>query len=257
MTDDAPLHRDRRRAGSFGAAAEQYDRHRPKYPADLISGVVGRPGVHALDVGAGTGIASRQLAGAGAEVLAVEPDPNMARMAADKGVRVEVASFEEWDPAGRTFDLVVFAQSFHWVEPRGALAKVASILRPGGRLALLWNRITPVRPTLEQFDAAYAGLLDEWKRPSTTIESDDELGPLLAAAGFSAERRRCVEDLHFSTADWVEMVTTYSNVLSLTPGDQAELRSRLQRCIGTMGVAATNDALAVVCTLNQASAAEP
>ncbi|MCW2686159.1 MAG: methylase involved in ubiquinone/menaquinone biosynthesis [Mycobacterium sp.] len=71
-------------------------------------------------MGAGTGIASAQLLEAGAHVLVVEPDPRMARIAADKGIRVEVATFEEWQPAGRSFDLVVFAQSFHWVRPRVA-----------------------------------------------------------------------------------------------------------------------------------------
>jgi SAM-dependent methyltransferase len=68
-----------------------------------------------------------------ARVVAVEPDTRMAQVAADKGVRVERATFEEWQAAGRSFDLVVFAQSFHWVEPRSAIEKVLTILRPGGR----------------------------------------------------------------------------------------------------------------------------
>lgn len=100
-----------------------------------------------LDVGAGTGIASKQLADAGADVVAVEPDPEMAAVAAAKGLTVDVATFEDWEPAGRTFDLVVFAQSFHWVEPGSALTKVAGLLTDGGRLALLWNRIVQVRPS--------------------------------------------------------------------------------------------------------------
>ena len=57
----------------------------------------------------------------------------MASVATAKGIRVEQASFEEWQPADRMFDIVVFAQSFHWVEPELALRKVASILRRGGR----------------------------------------------------------------------------------------------------------------------------
>jgi SAM-dependent methyltransferase len=249
MSSPNPLHRDRRRAGSFGSAADRYDRYRPRYPRDLISDLVSKQGAYTLDVGAGTGIASAQLAAAGAEVLAVEPDPQMARMAAANGITVEMASFQEWEPAGRTFDLVVFAQSFHWVEPRQALARVASILNPDGHLALLWNRITSVRPSPEQLDRAYAGLLDDWKRPSTGIESGDELAPLLDAAGFSSERRQYVEDLHYAGTDWVNMVTTYSNVLTLDPTDQMQLRSRLERCIPAAGVEATNNALAVVCTL--------
>jgi SAM-dependent methyltransferase len=75
-------------------------------------------------------------------VLAVEPDERMARLAAAKGIRVEQASFEEWRPADREFDLVVFAQSFHWVDPRLALQKVAAILRKGG----LGSRAGSARP---------------------------------------------------------------------------------------------------------------
>jgi 2-polyprenyl-3-methyl-5-hydroxy-6-metoxy-1,4-benzoquinol methylase len=86
-----------------------------------------------LDVGAGTGIASIQLAKAGAQVLAVEPDARMAAVARGKGVHLEESTFEDWQPDGRTFDLVVFAQSFHWVEPCAALEKVSQILAAGGR----------------------------------------------------------------------------------------------------------------------------
>jgi SAM-dependent methyltransferase len=202
-----------------------------------------------LDVGAGTGIASMQLRDAGAEVVAVEPDSHMAHVAERKGIRVEVAMFEQWDPAGRTFDLVVFAQSFHWVEPVSALPKVAGLLNPGGRAALLWNRITPITPSRAQLDAAYAGLLDEWQRPSVDVEGGDQLAALLDEAGFTSVHRRYDEQLHYRTEDWVDMVTTYSNVLTLEPAAQAELRARLKRCIGDAGVRASNDALAVVCEL--------
>jgi ubiquinone/menaquinone biosynthesis C-methylase UbiE len=243
-----PVHRDRRRAESFGAVAERYDRFRPRYPDALIAELVERQGLRVLDVGAGTGIASVQLQAAGAEVLAVEPDPHMADVAAGKGLDVEVATFEQWDPGGRTFELVVFAQSFHWVEPRTALHRVAGLLSPGGRLALLWNRITSEVPTREQFDAAYAGLLDQWQRPSVDVEGTDDLAGLLDEAGFDGVHRRYGERLHYRTDDWVDMVTTYSNVLTLEPDAQAELRVRLEQCIGPGGVDATNDALAIVCT---------
>lgn len=241
------LHDDRRRAGSFGSAAAQYDRYRPTYPTSLIAGLVPGRGVTVLDVGAGTGIASRQLADAGADVVAVEPDPEMAAVAAAKGLTVDVATFEGWEPAGRTFDLVVFAQSFHWVEPRSALTKVAGLLRDGGRLALLWNRIVQVRPTPEEFDAAYAGIVDDWRRPSEGIERSERLGELLDETGFTNERRTYGEDLHYATDDWIDMVTTYSAVLTLERDARELLRARLRECIGSDGVDATNDALAVVC----------
>ncbi len=247
MSERAPVHRDRERANSFGSAAARYDRHRPRYPAALIADLVASQGIRVLDVGAGTGIATAQLRDAGADVLAVEPDPQMAEVARQKRLTVEVASFEDWDPRGRTFDLVVFAQSFHWVEPEAGLRKVRTVLAPGGRLALLWNRIVPVAPDAGELGRAYDGILEQWQRPSTDIEGE-HLDPLLAAAGLAGERRVYVEHPHYACADWVDLVTTYSNVLRLAPARQDELRTRLTAVIGDAGVDATNEALAVLCT---------
>lgn len=249
---DTPLHADRQRAESFGSAAARYDRHRPGYPTALIADLVAHQGIRVLDVGAGTGIASAQLRGAGAEVLAVEPDPQMAEVATAKGLSVELATFADWDPRGRVFDLVVFAQSFHWVEPADALAKVRGLLTPVGRLALVWNRIVAVSPSAETLAGAYAGLVEQPSRPSADLEGAG-LDPLLAAAGLSHERRRYLEHPHYSCAEWVEMVSTYSNVLRLPAADQERLRDRLTALIGSDGVRATNDALAVVCFRDEVS----
>jgi SAM-dependent methyltransferase len=246
MPDRPPAHTDRRRAESFGVAAEQYDRHRPRYPQPLIAGLVTSVGMRVLDVGAGTGIAAKQLAEAGAEVVAVEPDERMAGVAAAKGIRVEQSTFEEWQPAGREFDLVVFAQSFHWVDTRPALEKVAAILRPGGRLAILANRIHPTSPTQQDLDEINADYLDVAARPN--VNNEEEVVRLIEECGFSVQRRRCVEDLHYAGEDYLNLVATYSNLLLLDPAARDELRTRLARRIGTGGVDAQNDALAVVCT---------
>jgi SAM-dependent methyltransferase len=246
MPEQSPAHTDRVRAESFGAAADDYDRHRPRYPRPLIADLITRLGVEVLDVGAGTGIAATQLAQAGAHVLAVEPDERMARVAAAKGVRVERATFEDWQPAGRSFDLVVFAQSFHWVDPVLALAKVAAILRQGGRLALLFNRIKPTAPTQHELDEINADYLDVTARP--IVNAEEEVTALIKRCGFSVELRRVDEPLHYTTGDYLNLVSTYSNRLRLGPAAQAELRSRLAQRIGTAGVDAQNNALAVVCT---------
>ena len=232
MPERSPAHTDRRRAGAFGSAAEEYDRYRPRYPQSLVADLVDGNGLRALDVGAGTGIASKQLMEAGAEVLAVEPDPRMERIAADKGIRVEQATFEDWQPSGRSFDLVVFARSFHWVEPRPALAKVMKVLNAGGRLALLSNRITPVSPTRQVLDEAYAGYLEPFQRPAIDSLHNAGLTSTVEECGFTVERRHVTERLHYATDEWVNMVCTYSNVLILDPKPRAELRSRLEQRIG-------------------------
>jgi SAM-dependent methyltransferase len=229
-------------------AADDYDQYRPRYPRSLIEGLINSSHPRALDVGAGTGIASAQLIEAGAEVLAVEPDSRMARVAAEHGIRIEQTTFEDWEPAGRSFDLVVFAQSFHWVQPRPALEKIAGILRPGGRLALLSNRLTPVSPTRQELHEAYAGLLDAAERPAIDAVHDDELMVMVQEHGYTIERRLVAERLHYATEEWVNMMLTYSNVLTLDPQRRSQLRSSLERRIGAAGVDVENDATAVICT---------
>lgn len=130
------------RAGSFGMDAEAYDRHRPSYPAEAVDRLLagGAHEVHdVVDVGCGTGKLGRLLAARGAVVLGVEPDERMAEVARRHGLAVEVTPFETWDAGGRTFDLVTSAQAWHWVDQAAGATKAAEVLRPGGRLAIVWN----------------------------------------------------------------------------------------------------------------------
>lgn len=148
---------DRRRwAESFGSDPERYDRARPRYPDAMIERIVaGSPGRDFLDVGCGTGIASRQFAAAGCRVLGVDVDARMADVARAAGLPVEVAAFEDWDPAGRAFDAVVSAQTWHWIDPVAGAAKSAQVLAPDGRLAAFWNVGRPSPEVAEAFGTVY------------------------------------------------------------------------------------------------------
>ncbi|MFC9741411.1 class I SAM-dependent methyltransferase [Streptomyces noursei] len=130
-------------AESFGTDAARYDRARPRYPDALVRRIAaGLPGPdvpEVLDVGCGTGIAARQFRAAGCRVLGVEPDARMADVARALGTEVDVARFEDWDPAGRTFDAVVAGTAWHWIDPVAGAERAARALRPGGLLAPFWN----------------------------------------------------------------------------------------------------------------------
>lgn len=82
------------------------------------------------------GSRGRQFQAAGATVLGVEPDERMASLARTRGLEVEVATFEAWEPGGRTFDAVIAEQSWHRVNPATGPSKAAEVLRPGGHLAV-------------------------------------------------------------------------------------------------------------------------
>lgn len=240
------LFTNRERANSFGGAARNYDTHRPRYPDQLIDDVLA-PGVRrVLEAGAGTGIASMQFIERGADLLAVEPDTRMASVAEAKGIPLEIATFEQWDPAGRRFDLVVFAASFHWVDPAVALPKVRDILSDGGKLALIWNRLRPTKPTRAEFESIYRDYMDVDRR--STDGNPDEIVDLLTAAGFTVTQRRYPHDLHYSAQQWVDIAFTFSRQLILAADQATELRARLVERIGSAGVAVGGDAMAILGT---------
>jgi SAM-dependent methyltransferase len=153
-------HHARQIAESFGSEAERYDRARPRYPAALAERIVaGSPGPDVLDVGIGTGISARPFQAAGCQVLGVEVDARMAAFARQQGFEVEVAKFEEWEPAGRTFDTVVAGQAWHWIDPVAGAAKAAGVLRPQGRLAVFWNVTQFPSELAEAFAELFARVL--------------------------------------------------------------------------------------------------
>jgi SAM-dependent methyltransferase len=124
-------HLDRARAESFGSYADAYDRQRLPFPERLVDDLVALAPERVLDAGCGTGLVARALAARGLSVLGVELDPRMAAVARQHGVDVEVARFEEWQDAGRRFDLVTFGDAWHWIDPEKGIPRVASVLEPG------------------------------------------------------------------------------------------------------------------------------
>jgi SAM-dependent methyltransferase len=167
------LHRQRQVAEGFGGDARRYDRARPTYPADLADRIIAAsPGRDVVDVGCGTGIAARLFQAAGCQVLGVEPDPRMAELASQGGTETEVAKFEDWDSGGRLFDMVIAAQSWHWVDPVAGAAKAAAVLRPEGRLAVFWNAFAPPKDLRDAFGEVYRRALPGspasgfWSRPA-------------------------------------------------------------------------------------------
>jgi SAM-dependent methyltransferase len=134
----------------FDEVPELYDRVRPGYPDALFEDLAAVTGVDrrspVLEVGCGTGQATRSLAALGYPVTAVEPGAAMAayarrRLAGFGDVRVDTSTFEDWDDRGARFDLLVAATSWHWVDPSVGWRRAHELLRPGGWLALIGNTV--------------------------------------------------------------------------------------------------------------------
>ncbi|WP_439679176.1 class I SAM-dependent methyltransferase [Embleya sp. MST-111070] len=241
-----PPHRHRETAESFGVDAERYDRTRPRYPQALVDRIVAAaPGPDVLDVGCGTGIVGRRFRAAGCTVLGVDPDPRMADWARGRGLDVEVATFEDWDPVGRTFDALVCGQAWHWVDPVAGAAKAARVLRPGGRLALFWNTAMP-EPELA---ASFAGI-HRWLLPDspaalpTPGDIDRAYATMCAhaadglrAAGVFAEPEQWrLDRRHTYTRDeWLDQVPTIGVYTRLAPDVSTELLAAFGAAIDAAG----------------------
>ncbi|WP_374773517.1 class I SAM-dependent methyltransferase [Streptomyces sp. NBC_01310] len=134
------------RARSFDSAAALYAAARPGYPPalfDAVEELAGRPlaGARVADVGAGTGIATTLLHGRGAAVVAVEPGDGMAAefRRANPGIPVVRGDGDRLPLASGAFDLLTYAQAWHWTDPARSVPEARRVLRPGGALAIWWN----------------------------------------------------------------------------------------------------------------------
>lgn len=240
-------------ATSFGIDAQRYDRARPRYPEELIARVLaGTPGAAAsasttevLDIGSGTGIAACQFQAAGCAVLGIEPDARMAGFARSRGLQMEVATFEEWQPGERRFDAVVAAQSWHWVDQDTGPAKAAGVLRPGGRLAIFGHVYEPPAGVAEPFAAAFARVV-----PDSPFAAGPARRPLdLYRAGYTsfADRLRATGQFEepeqwqfdwqrsYTRDEWLELLPTTGGLTRLRPDQLAEILEAVGAAVDALG----------------------
>ena len=138
-------------ARGFAESAEAYELGRPDYPPAALEPLALAPGLEVLDLAAGTGKLTRRLVESGATVTAVEPVAEM-RAALPDSVRTLDGTAEAIPVEDGSVDLVTVAQAFHWFDGDSALAEIHRVLRPGGRLALVWNRRVEDAPVNVAFD---------------------------------------------------------------------------------------------------------
>jgi SAM-dependent methyltransferase len=237
-----PSHTDRPRRLVFGEVAGLYDRARPGYPESLIDDLViwAQPGARALEIGAGTGKATRLLAARGVSVLGIEPSAAMAayaRVATGPLGHVEIveSDFECWRPNGVTFPLAYAAQAWHWVDQQSGYAHARAALAPGGHLVAFWNR-----PAWGDTELRRA-LSDVYRRTVPELPPDGPMHPdnpgvvgsdeswaraIAATDGLTDPAERVYQwSLSYSARAYVELLGTMSDVRLL---DEADRRTLLQ-----------------------------
>jgi SAM-dependent methyltransferase len=236
---------------TFDAVAELYEAARPGYPEALFDRVLQvanlRPGDSILELGSGTGKATRRFAERGFRVVAMEPGANLIEVARRSlnrfpNVAMVASTFEDWPLEPARFKLVFAAQSFHWIAPEVRFSKAALALAPGGVLAVFGNTALPVAPPLHdeltrifvRFAPHLAGLDlgPGWYLPGGVLSKlFEELPPTLGAPshdGYSWSRPH-------TSASYVDSLRTES-AIQLLPLEQREgLLSSIARAVDAQG----------------------
>jgi SAM-dependent methyltransferase len=260
-------HQARDMAESFGSDPERYDRARPSYPAALVERVLAAsPGRDVLDVGCGTGIVARQFQAAGCTVLGVDPDPRMAEQARQRGLEVEVAKFEDWDPGGRRFGAVVAGQAWHWIDPVSGAARAAQALRPGGRIAVFWNAFQPPSGLAEAFAEVFRRVLPDSPAFRGPVPGADAYSALSAKAADGMresgafgdpEQWQFGWDRPYTRDEWLEQLPTTGIAARLQPDTMQQILAGVGAAIDAAGGSFTMHYTTVAVTAQAEAGAAP
>jgi len=231
-----PFDRNDRRL--FDRSAIDYDAVRPGYPGALIEDLIAASRIpdagSILEIGCGTGQLTVPLAERGYRVTAVELGRALSRLASMNlepfpNATVVRADFERWETAPACYDLVVSSQAFHWIDPAIGYPKAHAALRSSGCLALVWNLFpgsdSPVHCALDEEYREYAPQLSrDPGRRSLEGRVERTMGQIRASGLFDDPSvHRYPWTATYTTADYLKLLRTFSDHLSLEPSDLERL----------------------------------
>lgn len=219
-----------------------YEAVRPSYPARLVDDVIALSqlpkGGRILEVGCGTGQATRLFAARGYRITAVEPG---AALAAAMHVRVpsaevRIGRFEEL-PLEREYALVISATAWHWIDPTRGYARAHDVLVPGGALALFWNEHVRGDDDVGFFDATQdlyerAGMSRHRLQPCAALR---DRTPEIVKSGHFGDvvRRQYPWRAEYDAITYARLLGTYSDHLRLAADVRAPLLDGIAALIDT------------------------
>ena len=229
----------------FGADPAAYDLGRPGHSPLVYEVLVERcglgPGTSVVEVGPGTGQATRRLLELGADpIVVVEPNPSLAEHLEELyGDRLELvrASLEEADLEPKRFDLAAAASSFHWVDEQVGLARLFTALRPGGWCAIWWTLFGDGGPP-DPFIVATSPLLDgldtsptkgEEGRPRHALDRERRVAALVAAGFVDVEHELARWEAQWDSQGIRALYGSFSPILRLDEADRERILDEIAR----------------------------
>ena len=230
------IYRCANEASWYDSVGSAYDRTRPRYPAQIwarMQETANLQGKSVLEIGAGVGIATVELAQLGAKIVCLEPSKSACAITRDKcaaygNVEVINTTFEEWELGKQKFDVVVAATSFHWVTPAVRYAKTAAALTDNGLLILLWN--TPPQPS-------YAPELSKYESHQDYQHNIGKIAQEAIASGYFQDLMTHQEiiSVTYTVDDYLTLLSTLSPYIRLASEQRnalfAELKTELKRSL--------------------------
>jgi len=205
---------------TFNTAATRYEEIRPGYPEELISDIVELSGLEdhsrILEVGCGTGKASRPFAERGYELVCLDIGADLIAVASERlkqfpNVSFVEQAFEEWESDGK-FDMIISATAFHWVDPKVRYLKASEVLKPKGFLAVFSNQ--HVRKD-EGFFAESQRLYDKYYAPLTTSRPTHATNCPGVEAFQAPIKRTYPWTQTYSSEQYIKLLGTYSGHIAL------------------------------------------
>lgn len=231
------------RALSFGAAAADYERYRPDYPSAVVEPILDyaeRPVRTALEIGAGTGKATRAMLAHGIAVTATDPDAGMLAVLRERASPAEViqARLEELPASLSGFDLVYAAASLHWTQPDGRWQRIAALLAVSGTFASFGGQYHLAEPEIDdRARAARRGVVDEEQlQPPDGVEASGPLrwpGTELEVCDLFADVRQLTvpRRVRLPAAEYVGHLSTVSAYRVLAEEVRGRLLDRILRAL--------------------------
>src|SRR4051794_6461609 len=221
-----------RRASAFGAVAGDYAASRPSYPPEAISWLAGPDPADVVDLGAGTGKLTELLVAAGHRVTAVDTSADMLAELHRRvpGVPTATSPAESVALPDGCCDVITVAQAWHWFDPALAAAECGRLLRPGGRLSVIWNERDE---TVAWVAAAWApqhrvGNTGSRLLPEDWRQSVAQHGP------FGREETAVFRHAQTLTPDGLlRLIASQSNVAVLPPDEQQRVLTEVEDVLAT------------------------
>ncbi len=235
---------------SFGTVAEEYDRLRTGPPPEALDWLVPRGANDLLEIGAGTGTLTRLLVDRVAHITALEPDQRMRALLATRCAEVDVVGgrAEELPLPASSVDVVIAQSAWHWVDEARAIPEVARVLRPGGRLALVW---TGTDRSVDWVRVVWAGGVERAEEMHIDVDSRrgrrhlvtvDAAGENPLGTPETALFRWCRE---MTKTDLVSLAATYSTVITMEEGHRRRHLHAMAEHLDTLEEFAGSDTVLV------------